>query len=346
MSDGVGARRAVPLLFSMAKILSGTDPQAIHAAATALRSGEIVAFPTETVYGLGADALNEKAVAQVFAVKNRPRFDPFIVHVPDQEAASLYATDVDDRARALMERFWPGPLTLVLRKHPLIPDLVTAGRDTVALRVPAHPIALALLHAANVPIAAPSANPFGYVSPTTALHVQDLLGDAIELILDGGPCLVGVESTVCALTDETALVLRPGGVTLEEIAAVIGPVKIASSSQADARSPGTLPSHYAPRVPLLLLATGIEIPCPLPEERVGLLLLQPRANIEGYAVVEVLSQNGDLIEAAAHLFAALRWFDTLGLERVVVESVPEHGIGRAIMDRLRRATAPTPRAGN
>lgn len=330
----------------MAKILDGYDPQAICVAVSALRSGELVAFPTETVYGLGADALNERAVAQVFAVKNRPQFDPLIVHVPDKEAISLYATDIDNRAQVLMERFWPGPLTLVLRKRPLIPDLVTAGLDTVALRMPAHPVALALLRAADVPIAAPSANPFGYVSPTTALHVQDLLGDAVGLILDGGPCTVGVESTVCALTDEKALVLRPGGVAVEEIAAVIGPVAVASFSQADARSPGTLPSHYAPHVPLSLLAPGADIPRPLPGERVGLLLLKPRVNITGYTVMEALSQDGDLMEAAAHLFAALRRFDTLGLERVVVESVSELGIGRAIMDRLRRAVVRTPHAGN
>ena len=160
----------------MACILTGTDPHAIAAAAAALRAGEVVAFPTETVYGLGADALNERAVAQVFAVKNRPRFDPLIVHVPDTEAVAQYAIVSDDRARALMERFWPGPLTLVLRKRPIIPDLVTAGLDTVALRVPAHPVALALLRAVGTPIAAPSANPFGYISPTTASHVQELLG--------------------------------------------------------------------------------------------------------------------------------------------------------------------------
>ena len=188
----------------MSQILAGTDPQAIATAAALLRAGEVVAFPTETVYGLGANALNERAVAQVFAIKNRPHFDPLIVHVPDKDTVALYATGIDERAAVLMERFWPGPLTLVLRKRPNIPDLVTAGLDTVAIRVPAHPVALALLRAAQVPVAAPSANPFGYVSPTTALHVQELLGKAIPLILDGGPCTVGVESTVCALTEPQA----------------------------------------------------------------------------------------------------------------------------------------------
>ncbi|HJY83537.1 MAG TPA: L-threonylcarbamoyladenylate synthase, partial [Candidatus Binatia bacterium] len=203
----------MPFFFFMAQILDGADFRAIEVATAALQAGEVVAFPTETVYGLGADALNERAVAEVFAIKNRPRFDPLIVHLADQQAAPQYAAVIDERAAALMKRFWPGPLTLVLRKRLLIPDLVTAGLDTVALRVPAHPVALALLRAVGRPIAAPSANPFGYVSPTAALHVQEMLGDAIRLILNGGPCTVGIESTVCALTEAEVVVLRPGGVT-------------------------------------------------------------------------------------------------------------------------------------
>jgi len=322
----------------MATILDGNNPYAIRTAVEALRAGELVAFPTETVYGLGANALDERAVARIFAVKNRPHFDPLIVHVFDEASVPQYATDVDRRAVALMGRFWPGPLTLVLRKQPIIPDLVTAGFDTVALRVPSHPVARALLKEVNLPIAAPSANPFGYVSPTTAEHVRDMLGDAIGLILDGGPCAVGVESTVCALTEEQAVILRPGGVSVEEVEAVIGPVTVGQSPQPDRRSPGTLPSHYAPRVPLFLIACGAPLPRPAAGERTGLLLLQPRL-VEGYATVEYLSQGGNLIEAAANLFAALRRLDSAGLDRVIVESVPECGIGRAIMDRLRRAAA-------
>jgi len=322
----------------MATILDGNNPYAIRTAVEALRAGELVAFPTETVYGLGANALDERAVARIFAVKNRPHFDPLIVHVFDEASVPQYATDVDRRAVALMGRFWPGPLTLVLRKQPIIPDLVTAGFDTVALRVPSHPVARALLKEVHLPIAAPSANPFGYVSPTTAEHVQDMLGDAIGLILDGGPCAVGVESTVCALTEEQAVILRPGGVSVEEVEAVIGPVTVGQSPQPDRRSPGTLPSHYAPRVPLFLIACGAPLPRPAAGERTGLLLLQPRL-VEGYATVEYLSQGGNLIEAAANLFAALRRLDSAGLDRVIVESVPECGIGRAIMDRLRRAAA-------
>ncbi len=322
----------------MATFLDGADPHAITTAADALRAGELVAFPTETVYGLGADALNDRAVAQVFAVKNRPHFDPLIVHLPNQASARVYATGIDYRATVLMERFWPGPLTLVLRKKPLIPDLVTAGLDSVALRVPAHPIALALLRATGKPIAAPSANPFGYVSPTTAMHVQELLGDKIKLIIEGGPCQVGVESTVCLLTDKDAVILRPGGVTIEEIESVIGHVEVATT-QVDARSPGTLPRHYSPHVVLQLLPLDAPIPHPQPSERVGLVLFAARPVGPGYTVVEHLSKRGDFVEAAANLFAALRRMDGLGVDRVVIESVPEHGLGRAIMDRLRRAAA-------
>ena len=321
----------------MAVILDGADQQTILTAAEALRAGELVAFPTETVYGLGADAVNERAVAQVFAVKNRPYFDPLIVHIPNAASARVYATDLDYRAVALMERFWPGPLTLVLRKKPIIPDLVTGGLDSVALRVPAHPVALALLRATAKPIAAPSANPFGYVSPTTAMHVQELLGEKIRLIVDGGPCAVGVESTVCALTEKEAVILRPGGVAVEEIEAIIGPVEMASALLPDARSPGTLLRHYSPRVVLQLLQPGEPLPEPHLGERVGVLLFAERREVSGYAAVEVLSRRGDVVEAAANLFAALRRLDSSDLERVVIESVPEHGLGRAIMDRLRRA---------
>ena len=323
----------------MAQILDAAVPSAIHRAAACIQAGGVVAFPTETVYGLGADALNERAVAQVFAIKQRPAFDPLIVHIAQVGAVSRYASGIDDRARILMQRCWPGPLTLVLPKQPVIPDLVTAGLGTVGLRMPAHPVALSLLRAVGTPIAAPSANPFGYVSPTTAQHVQDTLGEKIELILDGGPCRVGLESTVCALSSEEAVVLRPGGLSVEEIEALIGPVRLPSSIDADPRSPGTLPQHYAPRVRLTLLAPGQAIPRPSPQERVGLLSFRPVPVAAAYTHHEALSAEGDLLEAATNLFAALHRFDGLGLDRLVVEAVPEQGLGRAIMDRLRRAAA-------
>ncbi len=323
----------------MARILDAAAPDAVRQAAALIQAGGLIAFPTETVYGLGADALNERAVAQVFAVKQRPTFDPLIVHIAQVDAVPQYAARIDDRARALMDHFWPGPLTLVLPKRSVIPDLVTAGLGTVGLRMPAHPVALSLLREAGTPIAAPSANPFGYVSPTTAQHVQDTLGQTLELILDGGPCTVGLESTVCALTDTEAVVLRPGGVSVEDIEAVIRPVGLPSSSDPDARSPGTLPQHYAPHVPMTLLALGQAIPQPRPQERVGLLTLRPGPTVPAYTCQAALSAKDDLVEAATNLFAALRRFDRLGLDRLVVEAVPERGIGRAIMDRLRRAAA-------
>lgn len=327
----------------MADILDGRDSGTITRAAIRLRAGGLVAFPTETVYGLGANALDARAVANVYAVKNRPRFDPLIVHVADAAAVADYATGIDGRARRLIERFWPGPLTLVLPKRPAIPDIVTAGLDTVAVRQPAHPVALDLLRAVQLPIAAPSANPFGYVSPTTAAHVQDTLGHALDEILNGGPCSVGVESTVLALDGPRAVLLRPGGVTLEQLESVIGKTDTPSSSgdsaRPDPRSPGTLPSHYAPRVPLILLQPGQAVPRPAKGDQVGLLTFAPRAEASGYSVMEHLSANGDLIEAAANLFAVLRRLDTQNLQRVFVEPVPETGLGRAIMDRLRRAAA-------
>ena len=323
----------------MSHILDGNDPRTIPRAAERLGAGEIVAFPTETVYGLGANALNEKAVAKVFAAKNRPAFDPLIVHIGDKEAASQYVTALDQRARQLMDAFWPGPLTLVLPKRSIVPDLVTAGLETVALRMPSHPVALALLRAVDFPIAAPSANPFGYVSPTTAAHVRDSLGDEVDLIIDGGPCTVGVESTVCALTEQQAVLLRPGGVTLEQIEAVVGPVRVGEPTRTDRRSPGTLPSHYAPRVPVVLLKPGEALPQPEAGERLGLLSLTPRPDARGYTRTEALSADGNLLDAATHLFAALRRLDAAGLDRVVIEAVPETGLGRAIMDRLRRAAA-------
>src|SRR5579872_4249971 len=327
----------------------------IARAAAILRRGGLVAFPTETVYGLGADALNERAVARVFEVKARPRFDPLIVHVPDVRAALGLAACFPEAAQKLAERFWPGPLTLVLPKNEIIPDLVTAGCPTIALRVPDHPIALELLRAAARPIAAPSANPFGRISPTTAEHVREQLGDQIDLILDGGPCRVGVESTVVRLGEEGAELLRPGGTTLEELESVIGRVQIAieeraGSSVGGLASPGRLAQHYAPRTPLVLWTRDAEgRPASESTEpararlgdarRGGLLAFRPVDAAAGFDCVEILSASGDLREAAAKFFAALRRLDAVGLDLIVAEIFPETGLGRALNDRLRRAAA-------
>ena len=318
---------------------------AIEQASKILRSGGLVAFPTETVYGLGADAFNERAVARVFEVKNRPRFDPLIVHIADAGSVERLAADFSAGAQRLAARFWPGPLTLVLTKKPIVPDLVTAGCSTVALRVPDHPLTLELLRAAGLALAGPSANPFGCISPTTAAHVREQLGDRIDMVLDGGPCRVGVESTVLQLTDERPILLRPGGTTLEEIEQVIGSVSLPTTTAVreapgGMASPGMLSRHYAPRTPLIVRTpeTGSIAENALgKEKRLGLLAFRPGGDVAQFARVEVLSPGGDLREAAANFFAALRRLDAAGLELIVADQLPESGLGRALNDRLRRA---------
>lgn len=313
-------------------------PETIAIAARYIEQGGLVAFPTETVYGLGADATNDFAVAGIFSAKGRPTFNPLISHVPNVMVAERYAV-FDDRARKLAARFWPGPLTLVLPRHPdcAISLLVTAGLDTVALRCPAHPVALRLIAEARRPIAAPSANRSGHVSPTTARHVEEDLGDSVPIILDGGPTEVGLESTVLDASGPTLVILRPGLVSAEDITEATGEPVSRAAPIADETdrptAPGQLASHYAPRAKLRLNADKAH-----PGE--GLLAfgpLPPSAN----GPVEQLSEARDLLEAAAHLFAALRRLDATGVETIAVMPIPsEPGLGEAINDRLARAAAP------
>lgn len=314
-------------------------PADLPRAAALLRAGELVAFPTETVYGLGADATNGQAVAAVFAAKGRPSFNPLICHYPDAEAAWRDVAP-DARAERLAARFWPGPLSLVLPRRPGcgVDLLAGAGLETLAVRVPAHPLALGLLRAVGRPVAAPSANRSGQVSPTTAEHVLEGLSGRIAAVLDGGACPVGVESTVLDLSGREARILRPGGVTAEAIAAEIGPLGRApdpAAGPAHLRSPGMLLSHYAPELPLRLGAREAG-----PEE--ALLAFGPEAPAAPLAWN--LSERGDLAEAASRLFSGLRWLDAegraRGLRRIAAMPVPERGLGVAINDRLRRAAAP------
>lgn len=305
------------------------DATGLARAAQILRDGGLVAFPTETVYGLGGDATNSRAVAAIYEAKGRPRFNPLIVHVADLAMAERFAR-FDARARALAAAFWPGPLTLVL---PLadgagLSPLVTADLDSVAIRIPAHPVAQALIRAFGGPLAAPSANPSGKVSPTRADHVAQGLAGRIAAILDGGPCAVGVESTILGLTGEAAL-LRPGGIALEALEALIGPVALHQPGDG-ITAPGQLASHYAPAAPLRLNAQ------PEPDEvHIG---FGP-----GPATLN-LSPGADLAEAAANLFHMLREADRLAgpTGRISAAPIPDHGLGRAINDRLRRASAPRP----
>jgi L-threonylcarbamoyladenylate synthase len=315
----------------MSAAILPASPSAIARAARLLRAGRLIAFPTETVYGLGADATNERAVAAIFAAKGRPRFNPLIVHVPGLAEAEAYAM-FDARARAIAAHFWPGPLTLVLRRRDGcgLALLASAGLDTMAIRAPAHPVAQALLRAAGRPIAAPSANRSGRVSPTEAAHVADELGARVALILDDGRTPVGLESTVLDLSGEAPALLRPGGVTLEELTELVGPISVRASGPL--RSPGMLASHYAPALPLRLEAG---------EARPGEALLAFGADPPpGFAEILWLSRGGDLAEAAANLFAMLRRLDRPPFTGIAVMPIPEHGLGQAINDRLRRAAAP------
>ena len=309
--------------------------QSVAEAARLLRDGQLVAFPTETVYGLGGDATNDRAVAAIFEAKGRPQFNPLISHVLDATEAQKFVCWTPT-AEKLAARFWPGPLTLVLPRSPGSPIslLATAGLDTVAIRAPSHPVAQALIRAAGRPIAAPSANRSGAVSPTRAEHVAESLGERVPLILDGGPCLVGVESTVLDLTGTTPTLLRPGGATREAIEAVVGPIAVSDalpSGDSARKSPGQLESHYAPARPVRLGAISVGA-----DE--GLLAFGPTVP-QGAMLTYNLSPSGDLGEAAANLFAMMRTLDRPGIGRIAVMPIPETGLGLAINDRLRRAAA-------
>jgi L-threonylcarbamoyladenylate synthase len=303
--------------------IAPADAQAIACAARFLREGGLVAFPTETVYGLGADATNGRAVAGIFAAKGRPRFNPLIVHVRDLGEAEHHAA-FSDIARRLAARFWPGALTLVLpRAATRLSELVSAGLSTVALRVPSHPVAQRLLEATGLPIAAPSANPSGRVSATLASHVEEALQEKVDLILDGGPTALGLESTVIGFDEDKPVLLRPGAIARAEIEVVTGPLHKAGTT---IQSPGQMESHYAP-------AAALRLDVLQPERDEALLGFGPSR----HAALN-LSPNGDLKEAAANLFAMLRKLDK-NAQRIAVMPIPETGLGEAINDRLRRAAA-------
>ena len=312
-------------------------PEIQHAVAI-LREGGLVAFPTETVYGLGADARSERAVGRIFAAKGRPAGHPLIVHLPSAEHLDRWARAVPEAARALASRFWPGPLTIILEKRPDVPDAVTGGQRTVGLRVPSHPLALALLDAFDGGLAAPSANRFGSVSPTSAAHVLGELGGRVDLVLDGGPCEVGVESTIVDLSvPSEPRLLRPGGIAREALESVLGPVVVGGGQ---VRAPGTLASHYAPHAEVRAVDAGL------------LASEAARAAGEGRRVVVLAARDVEGLPRIAlpdepegrarRLYAALREVDAAGYEVAIVALSPEDGLGAALSDRLRRASAPRP----
>jgi L-threonylcarbamoyladenylate synthase len=311
--------------------------EAISRAVELLHAGQVVGMPTETVYGLAGDGLNPAALARIFEVKQRPLFDPLILHFADAAGAFDLAAQIPTAARELAQRFWPGPLTLVLRKKVFVPDLATSGLPEVALRVPAHPVAQALLRAfGGGPLAAPSANRFGRISPTDAQAVRTELGDAVPLILDGGPCAIGLESTVILISEKQPVLLRAGGISLEEIEAVVGPVQQATPVDNRPRAPGQLKHHYAPRKPLRLVASAAEIPS---RAEIGWLAFEThRVAASFLGVVQNLSATGNLREAAANFFRDLRALDDDSRVRVIYAvALPADGLGRAINERLERA---------
>ena len=339
-------------MISTQKILSASYPENIQKAAEVLRKGGLVAFPTETVYGLGADAANPEAVCRIFEVKKRPAFDPLIIHVADIDQALPLWSRIPPYAKALMKKFWPGPLTLVLPRSERVSELVTSGLPTVAVRMPNHEAALGLIRALGKPIAAPSANLFGYTSPTSAAHVAEGLGDGLDLILDGGSCTVGVESTVLKIEKDEGIILRPGGISAEALSEFIRLKNGNVDTEKKLEAPGMLESHYAPWTKFILLPKNFsefapEFEASLKEHqsaggaqplRFGLLAFQKAPENASLESVRVLSEKGDLVEAACNLFQSMRSLDKMNLDWILAEPVPASGLGLAILDRLRKAS--------
>jgi L-threonylcarbamoyladenylate synthase len=311
--------------------------QAVSRALALLRAGEVVALPTETVYGLAADALSAEAVARIFETKDRPRFDPLIVHLPNRGWLSRVASP-NELAEKLMERFWPGPLTILLPKTNLIPDLVTAGLTSIAVRMSAHPIFRTIVRELDRPIAAPSANRFGRISPTAAAHVYEELHDRIPLIVDGGATAHGIESTIVSVQESCVTILRQGPITREQLSEFAEICLTRKAARPE--SPGQLPSHYAPRTPLRIVQDISHFDVP-EGKRCGALLWSSPRSPEAFADSRRFSSTNDLREAAANLFRNLREQDHADLDLIVAEAVPETGLGAAIMDRLRRAAHST-----
>lgn len=310
----------------------GTDIQKSKAL---LEQGELVAIPTETVYGLAGNALDSAAVAKIFSAKKRPSFDPIIVHIAAPEHAENYAENIPQQARKLAECFWPGPLTLLLNRKNIIPDLVTAGLSRVGIRCPDHPLTLELLTQLKFPLAAPSANPFGFVSPTKPEHVNDQLGNQVAYILNGGTCKVGIESTIVGFENDEAVIYRLGGISVERIESAIGKVKVQLHSTSNPKTPGQLKSHYAPGKKVML-GDIPSLKAQFANVKVGILAFSSDYHTEHQIT---LSKTGSLEEAAQNLFAALRAMDKMPVDLILAEPVPDIGLGKAINDRLRRAAA-------
>lgn len=314
----------------------GTD---ILKATYFLEQGNTVAIPTETVYGLAANALNKEAVKKIYAVKNRPLHNPLIMHLSGKDEIDKYVKDVPTIANKLIEHFWPGPLTLLLPKKNTVPDIITHGMERVAVRVPNHSLTLQLLKQLPFPLAAPSANPSGYISPTQASHVQQQIGDKIPYILDGGNCTQGIESTIVGFENDEVVIYRLGSISIEEIEAIIGNVSFYIKDENAPQTPGMLLKHYAPKTPFFLTNDILSSIKKWEGKKIGLLVFKTPLTTETTTLQEVLSPNGIMKEAATHLYAAMHRLDAAALDVIIAERLPEDGIGKAINDRLERAAA-------
>ena len=314
----------------------------IQKAIALLNANELVAIPTETVYGLAGNIFSEKAINSIFETKQRPHFNPLIVHIASVDELEIIVEAIPEKAKLLAEAFWPGPLTLVLPKKSIIPDVITAGKDTVAVRIPNHPITLELLQQLDFPLAAPSANPFNRISPTSAKHVEDYFGEKIKMVLDGGNCKSGIESTIIGFNDEQPIIYRLGSTSIEEIDKVIGKVQIKNKStkpKSDSPSaPGMLARHYAPKTKTVLVENLCEEVSRYENLKVGVLSFQNKIEAEHVSFQIALSKSGDFAEAASKLYDALHQLDAQNLDVIIAERFPDFNLGTSINDRLERAT--------
>ncbi len=310
----------------------------IQEAAQYLQQNDVVGIPTETVYGLAGNIYSEKAIRKIFAVKQRPLFNPLIVHLPNVARLHEVVSEIPPKAKDLAKHFWPGPLTLILKKKDSIPDLITAGKDTVAVRIPQHPTTLALLNALPFPLAAPSANPFNRISPTTADHVAAYFKNEIPMVLDGGPCQRGLESTIVGFENGQPILYRLGAISKEALEAVVGPISVQSKAEKAPQAPGMLAKHYAPKTKMHLHSNILPFLDQHKDQRIGVLSLKKHFDHPAVVHNEVLSQTGDLEEAAANLYGALHRLDSHNLDLIVAERMPNSGLGLSINDRLERAT--------
>jgi len=310
----------------------------IAQAITLLNTDDVVAIPTETVYGLAGNIYSEQAIKKIFAVKKRPLFNPLIVHVATIAQAEALVLGFPEKAQKLAQAFWPGSLTLILKKKPTVPDLITAGKDSVALRIPNHPVTLELLNRLDFPLAAPSANPFGSISPTQASHVNDYFKDAINMVLDGGTCTNGLESTIIGFENDEAVVYRLGSIALEEIIAVIGNVTIKNTKDSAPLAPGMLSRHYAPSTKTYLVDDVALFIANHAGKKIGVITHDQQVTATPLLVLKRLSQTANLKEAAAVLYSTMHELDRLKLDLIVAQRFPDYGMGKSINDRLERAT--------